>query len=134
MSLNFNQLLRVKKAKKAGGKCKCGSSQTYRELLSFCSAARKKEGPQRHTKRRDQECENRRAYDKVVHMEVETVMPPSNAYACDSMARSSASNATPVKKGTLVVGIIIIDTLPHEEIWKSWANEAGKVTMRPQTI
>lgn len=45
-----------------------------------------------------------------------------------SMARTGGIASPPAKKGVLMIGMIIIDSLPHEDIWKAWSSEAGTHT------
>ena len=40
------------------------------------------------------------------------------------MMRTAAAEV-PIKSGALTIGIIIIDSLPFEDIWKAWASGTG---------
>jgi hypothetical protein len=41
------------------------------------------------------------------------------------MARAAGRCELPIKSGTLAIGFIVIDSLPHEDIWRRWAEDSA---------
>jgi hypothetical protein len=94
MSLNFKELLSIKKAK-------AGVDDGANEPLAAPTGTPA------------EEVKKLKRYEKV------------RGDKKREIARSGKKAQPPSKSGTLAIGIIIIDSLPHEDIWRRWAEDFG---------